>query len=101
MAFGGDGGQVWNFPAVHMAASGMESQASMISGLHAEGKSVLAKLAGVWGGAGNEAYTNLQMRWDTRAEDTNTALLSLARSIHTAADEMGRTENAVMGTFAR
>lgn len=96
----GTGQQVWNFAGIHAAASGIESQATMIDGLHHEGKSVLARLASVWGGSGNEAYTNVQTRWDTRAADTNTALRSLAHALHNAADEMARTENGVTQTFA-
>lgn len=94
------GEQVWNFRAIHAAASGMESQAGVISGLHAEGKSTLAQLSELWGGSASGAYINLQQRWDTRAEETNTALLSLARSIHQAADDSERNELTTMNQFA-
>lgn len=98
---GSSGGeQVWNFPAIHAAASGMEAQAGIISGLHAEGKNTLAQLAELWGGSASGSYVSLQQRWDTRAEDTNTSLLSLARSIHTAADDAERNEQVTMNTFA-
>lgn len=98
---GSSGGeQVWNFPAIHAAASGMESQAGIISSLHAEGKSTLGQLSELWGGAASGAYVNLQQRWDTRAEETNTSLLSLARSIHQAADDSERNEHVTMNQFA-
>lgn len=94
------GEQTWDFVAIHAAASGMESQAGIISTLHAEGKSTLAHLAELWGGTASGAYIHLQQRWDTRAEDTNTSLLSLARSIHSAADDSERNEQVTMNQFA-
>ncbi|QFS94597.1 6 kDa early secretory antigenic target (plasmid) [Mycobacterium sp. THAF192] len=100
MAGSSGGEQVWNFPAIHAAASGMESQAGIISGLHAEGKSTLARLSELWGGSASGAYVSLQQRWDTRAEETNTALLSLARSIHQAADDSERNEQVTLNQFA-
>ena len=100
MAGTSGGQQVWNFPAIHAAASGMESQAAQIAGLHGEGKTVLARLAELWGGMANEAYINLQTRWDTRAEETNNALMSLAKAIHMAADDQETTEKFVHATFS-
>ena len=85
-------GQVWNFPVIHSVASTVQTQSAQISALQAEVKGVLARLSSVWGGSANEAYTAVQLRWDTRAEDTNTALASLANSFHSAAEEMARTE---------
>ncbi|OWM07854.1 hypothetical protein B7435_07155 [Mycolicibacterium peregrinum] len=97
---GAPSGQVWNFPAVHAAASGITSQSAMIDGLHAEGKATLARLAELWGGSANSAYLELQNRWDTRAAETNQALVSLAKSLHNAADEMQTTESYVQSQFS-
>ncbi len=100
MAVASAEGQVWNFPAIHAAASSVEGQAAQISGLHTEGKGTLARLSAHWGGAGSTAYIAVQNKWDTHAEETNNALISLARSLHNAAQEMQRTESGVQARFS-
>ena len=91
--------QVWNFAAIESAAGEIQGSVGTTAGLLDEGKGSLAALGAVWGGSGSEAYTAVQMRWDSTSAELNAALQNLAQTIVEAGSTMLQCDNGVVGMF--
>ncbi len=92
--------QVWNFAGIEGGAGEIQGAVGTTAGLLDEGKGSLAALAAAWGGSGSEAYQAVQTRWDSTANELNTALQNLAQTISEAGQTMSQTEAGVTGMFA-
>jgi 6 kDa early secretory antigenic target len=92
--------QLWNFAGIEGGSSEIQGSVAITAGLLDEGKGSLAALAAVWGGAANEAYTQVQMRWDNTSNELNSALQNLAHTISESGQTMAQTEAGVTGMFA-
>lgn len=92
--------QVWNFAGIEGGASEIQGAVGVTAGLLDEGQQSLAALGAAWGGSGSEAYQAVQMRWDSTANELNTALQNLAQTISEASSTMAQTEAGVTGMFA-
>jgi early secretory antigenic target protein ESAT-6 len=92
--------QLWNFAGIEGGSAEIHGAVATTAGLLDEGKGSLAALASVWGGAGNEAYTQVQMRWDSTSQELNSALQNLAHTISESGQGMSQTEASVTAMFA-
>jgi 6 kDa early secretory antigenic target len=92
--------QSWNFTGIEAGASSIQGAVQTTQGLLDEGKGSLAKLADAWGGAGSEAYQQVQRRWDDTSAELNAALQNLATKISEASQAMAQTESGVRGMFS-
>jgi 6 kDa early secretory antigenic target len=92
--------QTWNFAGIEGGSSEIQGSVATTAGLLDEGKSSLASLAAVWGGGGSEAYQAVQARWDSTANELNSALQNLAHTISESGATMAQTEAGVTGMFA-
>jgi early secretory antigenic target protein ESAT-6 len=92
--------QLWNFGGIEGGSSEIQGSVATTASLLDEGKGSLAALAAVWGGAGNQAYTQVQMRWDNTSSELNSALQNLAHTISESGQTMLQTEAGVTGMFA-
>lgn len=92
--------QHWNFAGIEAGAGDILGSFQATQGLLDEGKQSLTKLADAWGGSGSEAYQSVQQRWDTTANELNSSLQNLARTISESGQAMAQTESAVTGMFA-
>jgi early secretory antigenic target protein ESAT-6 len=91
--------QTWDFGAIEGHSGEIHGAVGRTAGLLDEGKASLAALASVWGGSGSDAYQNVQTRWDSTANELNTALQQLAHTINEASSTMAQTEAGVTGLF--
>lgn len=91
--------QTWDFAQIASGADGANSTVVTTQGLLEEGEEALKMLAGVWGGAGSDAYQQVQLKWNGASDELNAALLNLADKIREAGGTMAQTENHVMNTF--
>jgi 6 kDa early secretory antigenic target len=92
--------QQWNFAGIEAAASTIQGNVTSIHSLLDEGKQSLTKLAAAWGGSGAESYQAVQQKWDGTAQELNSSLQNLARTISEAGQAMQSTEGNVTGLFA-
>ncbi len=90
--------QLWNF-------AGIEGGSSEIMGAveppPASSRRARARLrcCSPSGWPSQDAYTQVQMRWDTTSNELNSALQNLAHTISEAGQTMGQTEAGVTGMF--
>lgn len=92
--------QTWNFAGIEGGAGEIHGSVGTTAGLLDEGKGSLASLAAVWGGSGSDSYQQVQTRWDSTANELNSALQNLAQTISEAGSTMAQTEAGVTGMFA-
>lgn len=92
--------QLWNFAGIEGGSGEIHGAVAATNSLLEDGKGSLAALASVWGGAGNDAYTQVQMRWDSTSAELNSALQNLAHTISESGQTMAQTEAGVTGMFA-
>ncbi|MCV7076239.1 MULTISPECIES: WXG100 family type VII secretion target [Mycobacterium] len=92
--------QQWNFAGIEAAASSIQGNVTSIHSLLDEGKQSLTKLQSAWAGAGQGAYEQVQQKWDATAQELNSSLQNLARTISEAGQHMQSTEGNVTGMFA-
>lgn len=92
--------QSWNFAGIEAGSSAIQGAVTTTESLLEEGKQSLGRLAAAWGGAGSEAYQNVQRRWDETSAELNAALKNLAVKISEAGQTMASTESGVTGMFS-
>lgn len=92
--------QHWNFAGIEAGSSEILGAFQATQGLLDDGKKSLTNLAAAWGGSGSDAYKAVQQRWDATANDLNSSLQNLARTISESGQAMAQTESAVTGMFA-
>jgi len=90
----------WDFAAVEAASSGIAAVVQITAALLDETREILAKLAPIWGGAGSDAYRQLQSRWDSTSAELNSALQNLAAALGNVVDAARRDERGIYGMFS-
>ena len=90
----------WDFAAVEAAAAEIAGAVQVTAALLDETREVLAKLAPIWGGAGSEAYRQLQSRWDSTSVDLNSSLRNLAATLSDVVDAARHDERGIDGMFS-
>jgi WXG100 family type VII secretion target len=83
-----------NFAALDAAAADLRRQANTIEGLLNDERGILDSLGGAWQGDGKDAWHANQQRWQTRADELNTILYTLAATLTEVADDFRKNENA-------
>ncbi len=91
--------QVWEFAAIQAGAQEIHGSVGKTASLLDEGNASLHRLGAIWQGEAHEAYQALQMRWDSTAQELNSALQNLAQTIDDAAHHMIGTELSIKGMF--
>jgi early secretory antigenic target protein ESAT-6 len=92
--------QLWNFAGIEGGSSEIMGAVGTTSSLLQEGKQSLTVLQSIWTGISQDAYTQVQMRWDNTSNELNSALQNLAHTISEAGQTMGQTESGVAGMFS-
>ncbi|BBX98854.1 WXG100 family type VII secretion target [Mycobacterium lacus] len=91
--------QHWNFAGIEAGAGEILGSFQATQGLLEEGKRSLTNLAAAWGGSGSEAYQAVQQKWDDTANELNSSLQNLARTISESGQAMSQTESSITGMF--
>lgn len=92
--------QLWNFAGIEGGSSEIMGAVGTTASLLEEGKGSLTVLQSIWTGQSQDAYTQVQMRWDNTSNELNSALQNLAHTISEAGQTMGQTEAGVAGMFS-
>jgi 6 kDa early secretory antigenic target len=92
--------QLWNFAGIEGGSSEIMGAVGTTQGLLEEGKQSLGVLQTIWTGQSQDAYNQVQMRWDNTSNELNSALQNLAHTISEAGQTMSQTEAGVTGLFA-
>lgn len=89
----------YNFGGIEGGAGELMGAVQRTLGLLEEGQGSLARLQGAWIGGGSMSYQAVQQRWDNNSMELNQALQSLGQAVSNSGQNMGTTENGVIGTF--
>jgi 6 kDa early secretory antigenic target len=88
-----------NFGAISSLGSSIDGQVRAIEAQLDDLKSAIQKLATMWEGGANEAFTAVQQNWNSSATDLTGVLNRIATAVHAAHDAYQETEQKNTSTW--